>query len=272
MNAPKLSPKLLSQLRTTTLNAAHAAGAVLEKYFTRRLDIREKPQAGLVTDADMGAEKAAMKLLKKAYPDFGFLTEESHPEDITHPNTPGRWILDPLDGTTNFVHRFPMFCVSLALELEGKILMGVIYNPILKDTYFAQKNAGATLNGRKIQVSKTRSLSASLLTTGFSTSQKNEKSISDQLSVFRSLSLQTRGIRRPGSAAMDLAYTARGVFDGFWERKLSPWDVAAGYLLVEEAGGQVTDFSGGAFKVNGGQITASNGKIHKALIKEMRGI
>ncbi|MGK5089768.1 inositol monophosphatase family protein [Bdellovibrionota bacterium FG-2] len=264
----KLAPKSLSHLKATTLNAAHAAGKVLEKYFTRPLEIREKPRAGLVTDADMGAEKAAMTILKKAYPSFGFLTEESHPEDITNPNVPGRWILDPLDGTTNFVHRFPMFCVSLALELEGEILMGVVYNPILKDTYFARKNAGATLNGKKIQVSKTRTLSASLLTTGFSTNQETE-TISNQLSVFRSLSLQTRGIRRPGSAAMDLAYTARGVFDGFWERKLSPWDVAAGFLLVEEAGGKVTDFNGRAFRINGGQITASNGKIHKALIKEM---
>jgi myo-inositol-1(or 4)-monophosphatase len=255
----------LAALARTSVEAAEAAGAVLARHFGRKLDIREKPGAGLVTNADLAAEQAALRVLRRRFPEFGILTEESPPE---HSASPGRFILDPLDGTTNFVHRFPMFCVSLAAEWAGQVVVGVIYHPILRETYLAIRGRGATVNGKTLRVSKTRVLSNSLLTTGFT--YRKEEMLRAEMHSFARLSSVARAIRRPGSAALDLAYTARGVFDGFWERNLSPWDVAAGALLVEEAGGRVTDFHGKPFRVDADEILASNGPLHSALGRIIR--
>lgn len=263
-SASQLGPKSpsLNQVADTAIRAAHAAGAVLAKHFGRKLKIREKLGAGLVTNADLEAEDAALRILKRKYPGFGILTEESPPE---MPRDHGRWILDPLDGTTNFVHGFPMFCVSLAAEWSGEIVVGVVYHPIFKETYLAIKGKGARVNGVKMKVSSTSKLSDSLLTTGFT--YRRTETLHQEMEAFERLSGVVRAIRRPGSAALDLAYTARGVFDGFWERKLSPWDVAAGALLVKEAGGIVTDFKSNPFRAEFREILASTPSLHPQLLQ-----
>lgn len=251
------------------IRAAHASGKVLKKYWDRMdkksLGIREKLDAGLVTHADIESERACVKILKTLRPDFSFLTEEGTAETK---KATGRWVIDPLDGTTNFVHGFPMFCVSLAAEWDGKIIAGVIYHPILQDTYVATKNGGATVNGKKLKISKTSKIEDSLLTTGF-TYRKNLH-LHQEMIAFEELSQVARAIRRPGSAALDLAYVARGVFDGFWERRLSPWDIAAGTLLVQEAGGIVTDFFGNPPQLDDQAILATNKKLHPALLKAVQ--
>lgn len=251
-------------LARVCVEAAQASGQVLSRRFGRKIKVAEKPGAGLVTQADLESEEAALRVLGRRCPEFGILTEES-------PAIPsrgeGRFILDPLDGTTNFVHGFPMFCVSLAAEWEGELVVGVIVHPILGETYLAIRGRGATLNGKRIRVSRTARLRDTLLTTGF-TYQK-ERHLRTEMDSFERLSGIARAIRRPGSAALDLAYTARGVFDGFWERNLSPWDVAAGGLLVMEAGGRVTDFRGKAFGVEDRAILATNGRLHAELRRKI---
>jgi myo-inositol-1(or 4)-monophosphatase len=252
----------LTQLRDAAIDAAHAAGRVLAMSQGRKFDIREKKGAGLVTNVDLSAEKAALKVLKKRFPDFGFLTEES-PAEIS--DSPGRWILDPLDGTTNFIHGFPMYCVSIAAEWEGELVVGVIYHPVLKETYVGVRGKGATINGRKMTVSKTRKLTEALLTTGFAYTTGGE--LHRDITSFERLSNVARAIRRPGSAALDLAYTARGIFDGFWERNLNAWDVAAGALLIREAGGKVTDYKGNEFTTASREIVVGNPHLHSQILQ-----
>jgi myo-inositol-1(or 4)-monophosphatase len=252
----------LRRLEEVALAAARAAGRVLLSYFEKSFEIREKAGAGLVTNADLEAEAAAVKILKRAFPDFGFLTEESPP---TQGSAPGRWILDPLDGTTNFVHGFPLFCVSIAAEWEGKLVVGVIHVPVLKETYIGVAGKGARMNGRKLRVSRRKTLSESLLTTGFT--YRKDEYLHREMESFETLSRVARAVRRPGSAALDLAYVARGVFDGFWERRLNAWDIAAGILLVREAGGKVTDFEGQDLAVDEPALVASNGLLHDELFK-----
>ena len=261
-----VKPPALNKMRDTAVEAAWRAGRVLRKYYEQgRFHVAEKPGAGLVTNADLEAEAQAVQILKKAYPKFGFLTEEAKPQAAS---CPGRWIIDPLDGTTNFVHGFPMFCVSIAAEWEGEVVVGVIYHPILKDTYVAVKGKGAYVNGKKIHVSETERIDEALLTTGFTYNKK--RGLKQEMSAFEVLSSEARAVRRPGSAALDLAFTACGVFDGFWERNLSPWDVAAGSLLVKEAGGMVTNFSGNSFNLLSPEILASNGQIHPQLLRALK--
>ncbi len=254
----------LTQIRDQAIRAARAAGAILLKHYGKPLKIAEKKDAGLVTQADLEAQDKCVALLRKGYPHFGFLTEEAPPEVGS---SSGRWIIDPLDGTNNFIHGFPMFCVSIAAEWEGQLVAGVIYHPILRDTYVAVLGQGATVNNKKIQVSKTKRIQDSLLTTGFT--YKKDKFLTTEMKTFEYLSSLARAVRRPGSAALDLAYTARGVFDGFWERRLSAWDIAAGVLLVEEAGGKVSNFAGQALNLEAGQILASNAALHPLLLKNI---
>jgi myo-inositol-1(or 4)-monophosphatase len=255
----------LDLVRKTAIQAALASGEVLLRHFGSNLRVSEKEGAGLVTNADFEAQETAVSILKQGFPHFGFLTEEAAPEEA---KSPGRWIIDPLDGTTNFVHGFPMFCVSIAAEWAGQLAVGVIYHPILKDLYIAVKGQGATVNGVPMKVSQTHQIENSLLTTGFA--YRKDEFLKAEIHAFEKLSSKARAIRRPGSAALDLAYTARGVFDGFWERRLSPWDVAAGALMVTEAGGTVTDFQGNPFNVETPAVLASNSKLHEALLQECK--
>ncbi len=266
---PSLKPE---SLRTPMMKAAHRAGGVLLRYFQRTFEVREKHQAGLVTNADLESEAAIIRVLKRARPDFGFLAEESGQTPSSRPDaSDGRWIIDPLDGTTNFVHGFPMFCVSIAAEWQGQIVAGLIHHPVLGDSYWASHGGGAWLHQglrrKRMKVSKTARLRDSLLTTGFT---YRRRELHAEMEAFERLSGIARAIRRPGSAALDLAYTARGVFDGFWERNLAPWDMAAGWLLVEEAGGKVTDFLGADFHVSSREILVSNGLLHDSMSKTLK--
>lgn len=264
-----ITTRHLEELRRYAIHAALEAGKVLMRYFRKGYRVDSKTHLGLVTPADLEAEKKVARFLKLQTPHFGFLGEEGSYASGKNLNTnregkEGRWILDPLDGTTNFVHGFPMFCVSIAAEWHGEIVVGVINHPCLEDLYVATRGGGAFLNGKRITVSKSKCLKDSLVTTGFYTSSI-DSSFDHDIHAFRQISLSCRGIRRPGSAALDLAYVARGVFDGFWERRLSPWDVAAGALLVSEAGGHVTDYSGGKHHIEGGEIIATNQWIYEEI-------
>lgn len=255
------------KLLEAAVDAAHAAGKVIRKHFAGKLKIREKSDnMGLVTNADVEAEAAAIRVLKKAQPDFSLLTEETHSQGRID-GRQGLWILDPLDGTTNFVHRFPMFCVTIAAQIANDVEVAVTYHPILDDLYTAIRGKGAFLNGKRMRVSDRKKISDALLSTGFSYHRRNL--LSTEMTSFEKLSMSARAIRRPGSAALDLAYTACGVFDGFWERHLAPWDVAAGSLLVSEAGGKVSDFDGKKLNIYGPEILATNGKIHRQLLKNI---
>jgi myo-inositol-1(or 4)-monophosphatase len=252
------------KLQSATVEAAHAAGLVLMRHFRKKLTVSEKPGAGLVSNADLASEAKALKVLKSAFPDFGVLTEESGAEKS---KSLGRWILDPLDGTTNYVHGLPHFCVSIAAEWDGVIVAGAIFHPTLKDTYTAIKGKGAFVNGKKMQVSSTKNLKDCFLSTGFSSNR--DRWLNEEIETFEHLSRTCNAVRRPGAAALDLAYIARGSFDGFWERGLSYWDVAAGSLMIEEAGGRVTDLLGGKIDGQSSGIITSNGLIHTKLMNEI---
>ena len=255
----------LSSVKQSAIQAALAAGEVLAHRFGKTLPVREKEGAGLVTNADLEAEATAIEILRRDFPGFDFLAEESSQHNSTNPN---QWIIDPLDGTTNFVHGFPMFCVSIGALVDGKLCTGVIYHPILKDLYVAQSGQGAFLNGNRITTSTTKDLTQALLTTGFNYAKK--ELLHDEMLAFERLGQIARAVRRPGSAALDMAYTACGVFDGFWERCLQPWDVAAGIVLVQEAGGKVSNFDGAPYQIGDASILASNHFLHASLLKTIR--
>ena len=211
---------------------------------------------------DHRAEAAVIEILETAFPDHGILTEESKGREGSGSY---RWILDPLDGTTNYAHGYPFFCVSLALEKDGQIIWGIIYDPLREELFAAEAGRGATVNGKALQVSATRHIQQSFLCTGFPYDMR--ESLEDNLRYFSRFAKTVQAIRRDGSAALDLCYVAMGRFDGFWEMKLNPWDVAAGSLIVTEAGGRVTDFSGNHFSIHGQEILASNKLIHDEMLR-----
>jgi myo-inositol-1(or 4)-monophosphatase len=211
---------------------------------------------------DHCAEAAVIEILEKAFPDHGILTEESKGREGSGSY---RWILDPLDGTTNYAHGYPFFCVSLALEKDGHIIWGIIYDPLRDELFEAAVGMGAMVNGKPLTVSNTRHIQQSFLCTGFPYDMRESRE--DNLRYFSRFAKIAQAIRRDGSAALDLCYVAMGRFDGFWEMKLNPWDVAAGGLIVTEAGGSVTDFSGGPFTIHGQEILATNGRIHEEMLK-----
>ncbi len=247
------------------IQSALKGGEILQGYRGKVKKIGYKGVVNLVTEADRLSEDAIIKIIQKNFPEHNILTEESKGYEK---ESDYKWIIDPLDGTTNYAHGFPVYCISIALEKGGEIILGVVYNPVLKELFVAEKNKGAFLNDKRICVSKTRELSKSLLATGFPYDIRESQI--NNLDHFKNFALTSQAIRRAGSAALDLCYLAKGIFDGFWELKLSPWDTAAGILMVKEAGGKVTNFSGNKFSIYAKDILATNGKIHKQMIEVLK--
>jgi myo-inositol-1(or 4)-monophosphatase len=244
---------------------AREAGELLLSYFGK-VAIESKGDVDLVTEADRKSEKLIIERLKSRWPAHDITAEESA---RTATGSEYRWYIDPLDGTTNFAHGYPVFCVSIAVDHKGERIAGVIYDPTRKEMFSAEKSGGAEMNGRKIHVSKTGRLAESLLSTGFPSHKRHKN---PNIHFYHQLSLRTHGVRRAGSAALDLAYVACGRYDGFWEFNLNPWDTAAGVLLVEEAGGQVSGFLGDPFDIASREVMASNKVLHPELQMQIQEI
>ncbi|HTM10058.1 MAG TPA: inositol monophosphatase family protein [Verrucomicrobiae bacterium] len=250
---------------TAAWQAAQMAGALIRENWQRAHAVEYKSAIDLVTATDRASEETIVAHLAKRYPGHSILAEEA--TAIVAPGSVYRWIVDPLDGTTNFAHSFPHFAVSIALEREKEIILGLIYDPLRDEGFSALAGQGALLNDKPIRVSKTAELDKSLLATGFPYDHREDPDY--YLKYFRSFTRQAQGIRRAGSAALDLCYVAAGRLDGFWELKLKPWDIAAGALIVSEAGGVMSNFSGGKFSIDGDETLASNGLIHDEMIRAL---
>ena len=243
------------------VEAAHLAGSYQRHRFCSTLQIDMKGDKNLVTEVDQESERLIVTRVLSSFPSDNILAEEG---DYVQGDSDFRWIVDPLDGTTNYAHGFPWFCVSIGLEVAGEIVAGVIYNPMHDELFTAISGGGAFLNGRRLHVSHRSPLPETLLGTGFPYDCASDPA--NNFDNFIAFQKAARGIRRAGAAALDLAYVAAGRLDGFWELKLKPWDVAAGILLVREAGGVVTTFDGSAYDVYNHRIVASNGLIHDEMI------
>ncbi len=248
---------------------AREAGARLREFFAQGVETEYKGDVDLVTVADRTAEKLIRSRLSEVFPDHGIYGEEG-----TRDRLEGefRWYVDPLDGTTNFAHGFPQFCVSMGLEQrpsglkpteDGTLVAGVIYDPLRDELFSAEKGKGAFLNGKPMRTSSIPRLAEALLATGFPSRKRHA---SPNIHFYQEFTLRSHGVRRAGSAALDLAYVAAGRLEGFWEFNLNPWDTAAGILMIEEAGGRVTDFKGRHFRIDSHEILASNGDIHEELL------
>lgn len=242
------------------------AGKLLLKEFHSKREIQFKGNTNnLVTDMDKASEELIVKAIQKEFPSHSIIAEE---RPILNYGSPYQWYIDPLDGTTNYTHGFPVFCVSIGFEVNDKPLLGVVYNPNLNEIFHAIKGDGAYRNGKHVRISKTNKISESLLATGFPYDLKTSKN--NNLNYFNTFIMHARAIRRAGSAALDLCYTACGIFDGFWEIKLGPWDIAASSIIAKEAGATVTDFYDNKLNLYKGEIIASNGLIHKEMLKIIR--
>ena len=256
-----LVPYLCAMLKTTLLNAVQAGAAQLLHYFNGDFKISNKEgMNNLVTEADHAAEKAIIDVIQKQYPDHFILSEET---GEIKTNSEYKWIIDPIDGTVNFANGIPLCCVSIGLEKNGEMIFGAVHAPLLHELYIAEKGTGATLNNKKINVSNKTDLIKSCLVTGFPYTYLD--AANGPLQVFDKLIRKGIPVRRLGSAAIDLCWVAAGRFDGFYEHKLQAWDSAAGFLLIEEAGGKVTDFEGNPYSPYQPHILATNGKIHEEL-------
>jgi myo-inositol-1(or 4)-monophosphatase len=245
---------------------AREAGILLMDYFRQHVKIEYKGDVDLVTVADRKSEALILERIRKQFPTNHVMGEEGTRIET---GSEYKWYVDPLDGTTNFAHGYPVFCISLAVECRGQRIAGVIYDPTRDEMFVAELGGGARLNDAPIHVSATANLGECLVATGFP-SQKRHKN--PNIYFYHQLTLRTHGVRRAGSAALDLCNVASGRFDGFWEFNLNPWDTAAGVLIVQEAGGMVTDFSGGEFQIASRETLASNGLVHEALMQEFKEI
>lgn len=240
---------------------ARESGMLLKRRLNDLHTIVFKGEIDIVTEADRLSEDMILSAIRNRFPRHDVLSEESSSPET---GSEFRWIVDPLDGTTNYAHGYPVFCVSIALERQGVVTLGVVYNPMLDEMFVAEKEKGAYLNGARLSVSGTPVLSHGLLATGFPYDIRKDRN--NNINYFTVMARKVRAIRRAGSAALDLAYVAAGRFDGFWELKLMPWDTAAGCLLVREAGGAVTDLFGAPHHLDSPHILASNGALHQAMI------
>ncbi|SCZ55415.1 inositol-1-monophosphatase [Thiohalomonas denitrificans] len=249
------------------VRAARQAGNFIARSAEHvdRFTIESKAHNDFVTEVDRVAEQEIIQVIHKAYPDHAILAEESGRQKA---GAEYQWVIDPLDGTTNFLHGFPQFAVSIALQHKGRTEQAVVYNPISQELYTASRGSGAQLNGRRIRVAQRRHLEGALLGTGFPF--REEQRLDTYLNTFKILFGEVADIRRAGSAALDLAYVAAGRLDGFWEFGLSPWDMAAGSLLIQEAGGVITDFAGGDNYLESGNVIAGNIKLHPVILRKIR--
>jgi len=250
------------QWKLFAVDLALKAGVLLKERFNQKHEINYKGEINLVTEADKMSENLIIAAISRSFPDHGILSEES-------PVITGagklRWIIDPLDGTTNYAHGYPVFCVSIALENDGEVILGVIYDPMREELFVSVRGEGAYLNDKKLAVSSLKDISRSLLATGFPYDIRESKE--NNLDYFNAMAINVQAIRRAGVAALDLAYLAAGRFDGFWELKLKPWDTAAGCLMVEEAGGVISDIAGAKWHLQSPSLLASNSLIHEQMIK-----
>ena len=242
-----------------------ASNLILKNFNKIRKISYKKGAFNLVTNVDHEVEELILKEIASKYPEHSIIAEESgtHHKDPTY-----KWFIDPIDGTTNFAHSYPCFCISIGFTKNNIIEFGLVKNPLTRELYSAKRNNGARLNGRSISVYNINKLRGSLLVTGFPYDKKT--SSTDNFHNFRNLTLVSQGVRRDGSAALDLCYVASGKVDGFWELKLSPWDIAAGILILKEAGGKVTDFKGNKFDLYSKEIVASNGLIHDQILEALK--
>lgn len=256
----------LDKILAAAVKASDIGQKILADYYGRISQISEKELAGLVSEADVASEKAITQYLRQEFPEFDVMGEEA---SFTNPDQnlvrPGRWVLDPLDGTTNYIHQFPIYCVSIGFEWMGETLAGVINVPIFGKIYTARKGGGAFLNGVAIRASSRATVEGSLFATGF-TSYKPDV-LEAQINVFRKIVSRARGVRRAGSAAYDLCLVAEGVFDAYWEFNIQPWDVSAGLLLVKEAGGVVTNYRGEDYRSAMRSVCSGNALVQPQLLR-----
>jgi myo-inositol-1(or 4)-monophosphatase len=250
---------------TAAREAASLAGRMLRQGMDEGTEISFKGAVDLVTNFDHRAQDIIVGRLSAAFPGHGFLAEEGL---SLGPASEFRWVIDPLDGTTNFAHRFPVFTVSIGLEFQGRLVVGVVYDPMRDEMFQGAEGEGAYLDGKRIRVSAVSDLNRSLLATGFPYDIRDSRV--NNVVHFNHFIMRAQAVRRCGSAAMDLCYLACGRFDGFWELKLKPWDMAAGAVIVKEAGGRLSDFEGGEFSLLGQETLASNGLIHEAMLEVLR--
>ncbi|HVG28608.1 MAG TPA: inositol monophosphatase family protein [Pyrinomonadaceae bacterium] len=249
------------------IQTARDAGRVLAEKFGRALQVSNKGDIDLVTEADLAAEQLIVERIRSYHPRHRILAEESGETAREDRPSEFKWIIDPLDGTTNYAHGYPCFCVSIALEQAGEVIVGVVYDPTRDEMFAAERGGGATLNGRRVRVSDVEDLNAAMVCTGFPYDVRDR---GDFARHFRNFIMRAQAVRRDGSAALDLAYVAAGRFDGFWEEGLRAWDVAAGKLLVEEAGGRVSRYDGSPFHIYEPPILASNGLLHEAMMRVLQ--
>lgn len=251
------------QLLEVAWQGASAAGQLIQESWQKPKSIEYKGAIDLVTSVDRESERIIIAAIRHYFPDHSIVSEE---ETIVHgADQECRWIVDPLDGTTNFAHGYPQFCISIAFENRGIVMLGLVYDPVHQECFKAVRDGGARLNGATIHVSPLAQLDEALLGTGFPYDRRDFADL--YLSYFKAFMVRSQGVRRGGSAALDLCYVASGRLDGFWEMKLKPWDVAAGALIVTEAGGVLSDFSGNAFSIYGQETLASNGLIQREMVE-----
>jgi len=250
------------RIKTVAVDAARHAGGILSEYARNGFHVKHKDALNLVTDADTHSEQAIVDAIVRAFPDHEILAEERGQAGT---KSPYKWIIDPLDGTTNFAHGFPAYAVSIGVEHQGRCILGVVFDPTRQELFVSELGEGATLNGKPIRISRTPKLDGALLVTGFAYDIRVSKQ--NNLDHFANFALRAQGMRRMGAAAIDLCYVACGRFDGFWELKLNPWDTAAGSLMVIEAGGRMSDFTGRAYSIYGLELVASNGLIHHEMVE-----
>lgn len=250
-----------AKIKSILFEMLEDAGKVLKTAILKPKSIQKKSELSLVTATDKKCEQIILRAIRKHFPAHAILTEESPPMG----NSPCRWIIDPLDGTTNFAHSFPMACVSIAYEEDGQIQMGGVWDPFRGELFFAERGKGAFLNGKKIRVSSINTLNNALVCTGFPYDRRDH--LEDYVGVFKAFLMRVHDLRRTGSAALDLCYVAAGRFDGYWEFHLQPWDKAAAMLILSEAGGQLSNLSGEPLTLEDTQNLASNGKIHAEMLR-----